>query len=280
MSERGRKDRLGARAQASGASNERRGGAREPLMILGALVMSVGVLYSLGFRVSCMGSFDEGEDQRTKARRAAERELYTERSAHLDAYDDPRTLTRETSTQSETQAKRQAKRQAEMSEAEARRKALQAKVREGMKARASDLLELSPESALEKTAHKPLGAKVSTLSPPSSDAWRAGQALPVRATEVPLAEGSGVARVSLSLSAQSAEGQRVALALRPKVRDSLHFLLSHRAPGALSLPEARERLERDLNERLARMSPQHELYVSVDELELSELEERAPEASP
>jgi hypothetical protein len=131
--------------------------------------------------------------------------------------------------------------------------------------------EVLPETSLEKTARAPHNATLTQRTPsPHSASWRLGDALPIRSAVVPLAEGSGQAKVTLSLSAERAEDHRLAIALRPKVLASLHFLLSHRAPGALSLPDARERLTRDLNERLARMARGASLRVSVDELELSE----------
>ena len=128
---------------------------------------------------------------------------------------------------------------------------------------------LEGDSALEKEPKRPLNVELKTVSPSPRDAsWRPGQTLTLGWHKTTLPEGEGHARVKVSLSAQSAEGYRVAAALRPRVLKSLYFLLAHRASGALTLPDAEQRLARDLNERLARMSAGYSLEVHIEGLEV------------
>ena len=127
---------------------------------------------------------------------------------------------------------------------------------------------LEGDSAL-KEPKRPLNATLRSVTPSPRDAsWRPGQTLELGWHEAPLPEGEGLARVRLSMSAESAEGHRVAAALRPRVLKSLYFLLSHRASGALTLPDAEARLASDLNERLARMSGGYRLEVHIEALEV------------
>lgn len=138
-----------------------------------------------------------------------------------------------------------------------------------LSAEAPRLERLEGDSALAKTPKRPLNAKLSSVTPSPRDAsWRPGQTLPLGWQEAPLPHSEGRARVRLSLSAESAEGYRVAAALRPRVLKSLYHLLNHRASGSLTLPDAEERLARDLNERLKRMSAGYQLEVHVEGLEL------------
>jgi len=128
---------------------------------------------------------------------------------------------------------------------------------------------LEGDSAADKEPKRPLHAELKKVSPsPSSASWSPGQTLNLGWHETQLPEGEGSARVRLSLSAESAEGHRVAAALRPRVLKSLYFLLSHRASGALTLPDAEERLARDLGERVDRLSRAHKLEVHIEGLEV------------
>ena len=132
----------------------------------------------------------------------------------------------------------------------------------------ADLEPLLGDSAV-KEQRRPLNATLKTVSPSPRDAsWRPGQTLELGWHEAPLPEGEGHVRVRLSMSAERAEGHRVAAALRPRVLKSLYFLLKHRASGALTLPDAEARLAKDLNERLARMSAGYQLEVHVEALEV------------
>lgn len=128
---------------------------------------------------------------------------------------------------------------------------------------------LEGDSALDKEPKRPLHAEIKTISPSPRDAsWKPGQTLNLGWQQAHLPENEGYVRIKLSMSAESAEGYRVAAALRPRVLKSLYFLLNHRASGALTLPDAETRLAHDLNERLARMSAGYALEVHIEGLEI------------
>ena len=130
----------------------------------------------------------------------------------------------------------------------------------------------------------PLKARVTTLSPApwqsdrgesdggESDRGEAPEAprraVALGAQEVGLRAGGARLKVSVALSARTGEAERVLWAMRGRAREVLHFLVSHRAPAALTLPDAEERLRADLSARLHRLIPSYDFEVELEGFEV------------
>ncbi len=141
-----------------------------------------------------------------------------------------------------------------------------------------------PPAPSPKPPPTPLKARVTTLSPApwqsdrgesdggESDGGEAPEAprraVALGAQEVGLRAGGARLKVSVALSARTGEAERVLWAMRGRAREVLHFLVSHRAPAALTLPDAEERLRADLSARLHRLIPSYDFEVELEGFEV------------
>ena len=133
--------------------------------------------------------------------------------------------------------------------------------------------ELIAPQKRDSPARKGLGASLADSPiPKASSRLNLPKDLNLGEHLIQLKGGEWRLRIMLTLSSESPEFVRFASPLKRRLIQMLFFLVHHRAPEALRMPSAEERLRADLMTRFANVLKQEDFEMYIDTFSLEEVE--------
>ena len=133
--------------------------------------------------------------------------------------------------------------------------------------------ELIAPQKRDSPARKGLGASLADSPiPKASSRLNLPKDLNLGEHLIQLKGGEWRLRIMLTLSSESPEFVRFASPLKRRLIQMLFFLVHHRAPEALRMPSAEERLRADLMTRFSNVLKQEDFEIYIDSFNLEEVE--------